>query len=146
MESAAPPEPSGKPWASEHEEIAVRLMAAGPGGVDQALLAAAAKALRDVSVLDKQLLRAREVSASLCKPLGCVCIVSRYYKPLWVWHCVLPFFLFCPPWHLHLAAHNKTGPILATDCTLSASQRPHCSSSIARLSSGGFCTLPTPNA
>lgn len=41
----------------------MRLMAAGPGGVDQALLAAAAKALRDVSILDKQLLRAREVSA-----------------------------------------------------------------------------------
>lgn len=82
MESAAPPEPSGTPLASEHEEIAVRLMAAGPGGVDQALLAAAAKALRDVSVLDKQLLRAREVSASLWKPLGCVCIVSRYHKPL----------------------------------------------------------------
>ncbi len=62
-ESAAPPELSGTPLASEHEEIAVRLMAAGPGGVDQALLAAAAKALRDVSILDKQLLRAREVTA-----------------------------------------------------------------------------------
>ena len=36
-------------------------MAAGPGGVDIALLTAAAKALRDVSVLDKQFLRAREV-------------------------------------------------------------------------------------
>lgn len=60
-DGAKPLEPSGTPLASEHEEIAVRLMAAGPGGVDQALLAAAAKALRDVSVLDKQLLRAREV-------------------------------------------------------------------------------------
>jgi hypothetical protein len=36
-------------------------MAAGPNGVDVALLTAAAKALRDVGVLDKQLLRAREV-------------------------------------------------------------------------------------
>lgn len=51
----------GTPLASEHAEIASRLMAAGPGGVDVALLTAAAKALRDVSVLDKQLLRAREV-------------------------------------------------------------------------------------
>ena len=49
------------------EELAGRLLAAGPGGVDQALLAAAAKALRDVSVLDRQLLRAR-----LVRPLpGC---------------------------------------------------------------------------
>ena len=54
---------------SEHEEIAVRLMAAGPSGVDQALLAAAAKALRDVSVLDKQLLRAREVPSQ--SPTAC---------------------------------------------------------------------------
>lgn len=46
---------------SEHEDIAARLVAAGPGGVDVALLAAAAKALRDVGVLDKQLARAREV-------------------------------------------------------------------------------------
>ncbi|KAK9918082.1 hypothetical protein WJX75_001065 [Coccomyxa subellipsoidea] len=67
VESAAPPEPSGTPLASEHEEIAVRLMAAGPSGVDQALLAAAAKALRDVSVLDKQLLRAREEKAKLAR-------------------------------------------------------------------------------
>lgn len=43
------------------EELAGRLLAAGPGGVDHALLAAAAKALRDVSVLDRQLLRSRLV-------------------------------------------------------------------------------------
>lgn len=55
---------STSPLASEHAEIAARLMAAGPGGVDIALLTAAAKALRDVSVLDKQFLRAREV----CRP------------------------------------------------------------------------------
>lgn len=54
---------STSPLASEHAEIAARLMAAGPGGVDIALLTAAAKALRDVSVLDKQFLRAREVQS-----------------------------------------------------------------------------------
>ncbi|BDA47090.1 probable Laminin-like protein epi-1 at N-terminal half [Coccomyxa sp. Obi] len=66
-ESAELAEPSGTPLVSEHEEIAVRLMAAGPSGVDQALLAAAAKALRDVSVLDKQLLRAREEKLKLAR-------------------------------------------------------------------------------
>ncbi|CAL8471705.1 g11247 [Coccomyxa elongata] len=66
-ESAELAEPSGRPLVSEHEEIAVRLMAAGPSGVDQALLAAAAKALRDVSVLDKQLLRAREEKLKLAR-------------------------------------------------------------------------------
>jgi hypothetical protein len=62
------------PLASEHEEIAARLMAAGPGGVDVALLTAAAKALRDVTVLDKQLLRAREVCSTAC---GCQFAVAR---------------------------------------------------------------------
>ena len=60
-ESKAAAQQSTSPLASEHAEIAARLMAAGPGGVDIALLTAAAKALRDVSVLDKQFLRAREV-------------------------------------------------------------------------------------
>ena len=62
---------STSPLASEHAEIAARLMAAGPGGVDIALLTAAAKALRDVSVLDKQFLRAREVPSSGASALGC---------------------------------------------------------------------------
>lgn len=45
-------------------------MAAGPGGVDIALLTAAAKALRDVSVLDKQFLRVREVPPSETQPIS----------------------------------------------------------------------------
>ncbi|KAK9825855.1 hypothetical protein WJX81_004552 [Elliptochloris bilobata] len=49
------------------EELAGRLLAAGPAGVDQALLAAAAKALRDVSVLDRQLMRARLEKDALAK-------------------------------------------------------------------------------
>lgn len=60
---------STSPLASEHAEIAARLMAAGPGGVDIALLTAAAKALRDVSVLDKQFLRVREVGTPISSSL-----------------------------------------------------------------------------
>ena len=79
---AAGPAAAGPPAAAgEHEEVAGphpkpeelagRLLAAGPGGVDQALLAAAAKALRDVIVLDRQLLRARLARSPHSRPLLC---------------------------------------------------------------------------
>ncbi len=52
-------------------------MAAGPGGVDIALLTAAAKALRDVSVLDKQFLRAREVLSEKLTVHVCIPLTMR---------------------------------------------------------------------
>ena len=55
---------------NEHEALAARLLDGGLEKLDSATVAAAAAGLRDTSVLEKQLKRARDVSRpSVTKPL-----------------------------------------------------------------------------